>query len=93
MQKTLFLWTSTLIKKILVGKDPAYNVNIVRLGPGGDAKNISNLLFISNHLFISDEIINEIITDTNDSVSDFCECVRDILPGNILIVQLQIRSI
>ena len=93
MQKTLFLWTSTLIKKILVGKDPAYNVNIVRDGPGGDAKNISNLLFNSNHLFISDEIINEIITDTNNSVSDFCECVRDILPGNILIVQLQIRSI
>ena len=68
-------------KKRLVGKAPARNVTTVRPVPRGDAKNVSNPLE-SFHLFVSDDVTNEIVTNTNNSISDFRECFRDILAGN-----------
>ena len=40
-------------------------------------------------------MINEIVTNTNNSIWDFRDCFRHILAGNflnIVIVQLQVRS-
>ena len=78
LQKSLFLWTGTLIKKSLVGRAPACNFTTVR---PGNAKNVSNSLE-SFHLFITDDMINEIVTNTNNSISDFRKRFRDILADN-----------
>ena len=61
-------------------KSPSCNVTTIQPDPRGDAKNVSNPLE-SFHLFKSDDIINEIVTNTN-SISDFRERFRDILAGN-----------
>ena len=50
-------------------------------GLRGDAKNVSNLLE-SFYLFISNDMINEVVTNTINSIPDFCEHFRDILAGN-----------
>ena len=68
-------------KEGLLGRVPACNVTTVRSCARGDAKNVSNPLE-SFHLFISDDIINEIVTNTNNSISDFRERFHDILAGN-----------
>ena len=57
-------------KKSLVRRAPACNVSTVRPAPRDDAKNFSNLSE-SFHLFISDDMMNEILTNTNNSISDF----------------------
>ena len=80
-QKALLLWIGTLIKKSLVGRAPACNVTTVQPGSRGDAKNISNLLE-SFQLLISEDMINEILTNTNNSILDFCERFGDNLAGN-----------
>ena len=92
IQKTLFLWAGTLIK--FRRKSPCLNVTTVWPGSRSDAKNVSNPLE-SFLLFISDDMINEIVTNTNNSIWDFRDCFRYILAGNflnIVIVQLQVRS-
>ena len=70
MVKVLLLWTGTLTKKSLVRRAPACNVSTVRPAPRDDAKKFSSLSE-SFHLFISDDMINEILTNTNNSISDF----------------------
>ena len=59
-------------KKSLVGRVSACFVATVRPGPRGDAKNVSNPLE-SFHLFISDDMINQVVTNVNNSISDFRE--------------------
>ena len=49
-------------KKNLVGRASARNVNTVQPGPIDYAKNVSNPLE-SFHLFLRDDMINEIITN------------------------------
>ena len=57
-------------KKSLLRRAPACNVSTVRPVSRDDAKNFSNLSE-SFHLFISDDMMNEILTNTNNSISDF----------------------
>ena len=68
-------------KEGLVGRVPVCNVTTVRPCPKGDAKNVSNPLE-SFHLFISDDMINEIVTNTNNSILDSLERFRDNLADN-----------
>ena len=68
-------------KKSLVGRAPSCNVTTLRPSPRGNAKNVLNPLE-SFHLFVSDNVINEIVTNTNNSILDFREHFRDILAGN-----------
>ena len=90
--KDTFLWADTLIK--FCRKSPCLNVTTVWPGSRSDAKNVLNPLE-SFLVFISDDMINEIVTNANNSIWDFRDCFRYILAGNflnIVIVQLQIRS-
>ena len=68
-------------KNSLLGRSPACNVTTLRPGPRDDAKKFLNPLE-SLHLLISDYMINEIVTNTNNSISDFRDRFRDTLAGN-----------